>query len=330
MSRRSRVCAALAAALALVPVAVAGAQGPPPPTNVSGAPVEVAGTGVGTPTAFASDGTNVFVGSAPAEGPTTSPGGIFVLKDGQAVRIPGTPEMVFGLAFHDGVLYATAGKSILAFSGFDGTAFASRKTVYKGGATFPGFNGLAFGPEGRIYAGVSLDPRFDGKANPHKNSQAVVSLAADGKGLKVVSRGLRQPWQLAFAGKQRFPFVTELAKDTTPVPLDSIVVARPKADFGYPTCVRGVKRTCKGFSKPAITLPKHASPMGIAAVGNTLYVALFGGIGKSGPEVVSIKARGGKPAPVLRGYAAPVVALGVFGGSLYTGDVTGQVYKTAL
>jgi hypothetical protein len=48
--------------------------------------------------------------------------------------------------------------------------------------------------------------------------------------------------------------------------------------------------------------------MGINAVGNTLYVALFGGTGK-GPEVVSIPARrGGQATPVLTGYAAPVVA----------------------
>jgi glucose/arabinose dehydrogenase len=330
MYRRSRGVAALAAALALVPTAVAGAQGPPPPTATSGQPVETVGAGVGTPTSFAFDGANAFVGSAPAEGPVSSPGGVFLLKDGQAVRIEGTPEMVMGLAARKGVLYVSAGKQIIAFSGFDGTKFASQKTVYSAAATFPGFNGLAFGPDGRLYAGVSLDPRFDGKKNPHRYAETVLSLKPNGKGLKVVSRGLRQPFQLAFVGKERSPYVTELAVDKPPVPHDSIVVAKPGADFGYPTCKRGIGRTCKGFAKPAIALPAHASPMGIAAVGKTLYVALFGGIAKSGPEVVSIAAGGGTPKPVLAGFVAPVVALGVHDGALYAGDVTGTVYKTAL
>jgi glucose/arabinose dehydrogenase len=330
MSRRSRATAALVAALALVPAAAAHAQGPPPPKAAGGQAVETVGAGVGTPTSFAFDGANAFVGSAPGEGPVTTPGGIFLLKDGQAVRIPETPEMVFGLAARGGTLYASAGKRIIAFSGFDGTKFASRKTIYKGAATFPGFNGLAFGPDGRLWAGVSLDARFDGKQNPHKDSQAVVSLKTNGKGLKVVSRGLRQPFQLAFVGRQRFPYVTELALDTKPIPLDSIVVARPGADFGYPACGLGTKRSCKGFSKPAITLPRHSSPMGIGTAGNTLYVALFGGIGKSGPEVVTIPARGGKPKPFLTGFVAPVVALGVHDGAVYAGDVTGSVYRTSI
>jgi hypothetical protein len=70
--------------------------------------------------------------------------------------------------------------------------------------------------------------------------------------------------------------------------------------------------------------------MGMGSVGNTLYVALFGGLGK-GPEVVSMPAhRHAKPTPVLTGYAAPVVALGIDQGNLFTGDVTGAVYRVAL
>jgi hypothetical protein len=66
--------------------------------------------------------------------------------------------------------------------------------------------------------------------------------------------------------------------------------------------------------------------MGLAAVGGRLYVALFGGTGK-GPEVVSMPLAGGRYAPALVGFAAPVVALGSHGGKVYAGDLTGSIYS---
>ncbi|MBS1892134.1 MAG: hypothetical protein JST59_12630, partial [Actinobacteria bacterium] len=68
-------------------------------------------------------------------------------------------------------------------------------------------------------------------------------------------------------------------------------------------------------------------PMGIGTIGNTLYVSLFGGTGK-GPEVVEMSTKG-QPQPLLTGFAAPVIALGVNGGSIYVGDLTGSIYKVA-
>lgn len=328
MSRRLRLGAALAAAVALIPAAGATAQGPPPPTAPGGGAVATVGTGTGTPTSFAGDGTTVFLGSAPSEGQPSAPGGVWVLKDGQFTKIEGTPELVFGLAYADGVLYVSSGKRILALSDFDGTAFGSSKTIYKGKATFPGFNGLAIGRDGRLLAGVQLDARFDGKENPHPNTHAVVSMTTRGKDLEVVAEGLRQPWQFAFVGKSKWPLVSELALDEEPAPKDTIVLAKPGADYGYPTCRPGERKTCKGFTKPQIVLPVHSSPMGLAAVGRTLYAALFGGIGDSGPQVVSMTPKGKRITPVLTGFVAPVVALGIFDGTLYAGDVTGSVYAT--
>jgi hypothetical protein len=66
--------------------------------------------------------------------------------------------------------------------------------------------------------------------------------------------------------------------------------------------------------------------MGLGAIGKRLYVALFGGLG-TGPEVVSVPLKGGKATPFLTGYVAPVLAIGVHRGWLYTGDLTGAVYR---
>jgi hypothetical protein len=127
--------------------------------------------------------------------------------------------------------------------------------------------------------------------------------------------------------------VSVLSQEARPIPDDALILAKRGSDFGFPKCFAGVGLGCKGkhYDKPFVTFPKHASPMGIQAVGQTLYLALFGGIGKSGPEVVTLPAkRNAKPKPFLTGFAAPVVAVGVFNGSLYAGDLTGSVYQVTL
>lgn len=314
------------AALCLLPAATEAQQGPPPPTSTNGKPVTTVATGVTTPTAFAFAGTTIFAGSGPAEG-GSGPTGLFTLAGGAATRVPGTPEIVFGLAWHRDKLYVSTGAKIIAFSGWNGTAFASSKTISAPGKKFAGFNGLAFGPGGRLYAGVSFHEKYDHARDPSRFAQSVVSMTATGKHLRVVARGLRQPFQLTFVGRQRHPYVTVLSQDKGKIPGDAIVVARRGQDYGFPDCLFGKPKTCHGFAKPAFVLPKHASPMGIGAIGNTLYVSLFGGLGDGKPVVVSMPASGGTPKPLLEGFVAPVIALGINNGVVYVGDLTGTIYS---
>jgi glucose/arabinose dehydrogenase len=323
--------AALAAVASFAVVAASGAAGPPLPKATDGNPVEVVGTGVPTPTAFAFTGTTVFAGSGPNE-ETNGPGGLFTVAGGKATLVPNTPPIVFGLAWKSNTLYVSTGPTIVALSGWDGTTFSGEKTVYaskkKG---FPGFNGLAFGPEGRLYAGLALNQKYDHSADPSKPSQSVVSMTAAGKGFRVVSEGIRQPFQLAFPQGSKYPYVTSLSQDKGgKAPNDAVIVAKPGQNYGFPTCtwiLPKQKKECAGMNEPAIFLPPHASPMGIGSIGKTLYVALFGGTGK-GPEVVEMSEKG-QPLPLLTGFAAPVIALGVNEGSIYVGDLTGSIYKVA-
>lgn len=74
-------------------------------------------------------------------------------------------------------------------------------------------------------------------------------------------------------------------------------------------------------------LPVQASPSGIGIIGNSLYTALYTGIGMSGPEVVSLPLSGGTATPVLTGFVAPVVGLATYRDSVYVGDLTGSVYS---
>jgi hypothetical protein len=315
--------AAVLAAALLLPGA-AGAAGPPLPTAVNGHPVTRVASGVTTPTAFAFAGDTVFAGSGPAEqghGKT----GLFMLYNGTATKVPGTTGIVAGLAWHDNVLYVSSFQKIIAYSGWDGARFASAKTIAR--PLKAGYNGLTFGPDGRLYVGVSFRDKFDGKKDPSLHAQSVISMTASGTDVRTVATGLRQPWQLYFAPGSTHPYVSVLNHEKKPVPKDAIVVAKPGQKYGYPKCLYGIDATCRGFTKPLVLLPPHASPMGITSIGATLYVALFGGLGNGKPVVASLPLGGGKPTPFLKGFVAPIVALAQNAGKIYVGDLTGTIYS---
>ena len=323
-----RISHTLIAALAgsLVLASAASAQGPPPPTAANGSAVQTVAQGIPTPTAFAFGGGVTFVAAGGAED-GSAPGGVFAVKNGSAVKVPGSPKTVFGVVWHRGTLYVSALDRILAWSKWNGKKFRSSRVVYKAQRKhFSAFTGLAY-KKGRLYTGGSFTKEFKRlKSRPY--DQTYLSLKTSGKGgLKIIARGLRQPWQSTFVKGHKRPYLTVLAQDNIePSPPDYIVNPKPGQDYGFPKCNRAVAAACKGYAKPFTTFTNHASPMGIGAIGQRLYVALFGGLGQ-GPAVVSLSAKGGAPTPVLTGYAAPVVAVGTNGGWVYSGDLTGAVYR---
>jgi glucose/arabinose dehydrogenase len=308
--------------LALAPAS--GATASSVPVAANGKPVKVVAEGVPTPTSFAFAGSTVFAGSGPAE--FGGPGGLFVLSGGKTKLVKGSPKNVFGLAWRSGTLYVSTGPTIVAFHGWNGKRFRTEKTIYAGKKGFPGFNGLAFGPNGRLYANLSLGEPYDHTKDPYPISQALVSMTASGKGLKIVARGLRQPFQMNFPKGSSNPYVTVLGQDEGTVPPDEIVVAKPGQNYGFPTCTWLAGQACTGFDEPWVLLPQHASPMGISSIGQTLYVALFGGADKH-PEVVTISTTGGQPKPFVTGFSAPIVGLNIDKGRLYVGDLDGTVYE---
>ncbi|HMM48748.1 MAG TPA: hypothetical protein PKE32_03935 [Miltoncostaeaceae bacterium] len=330
--------AAVACALAAAPALSAGSDQapaeppppPPPPTATSGAPVQVVARGIPTPTSIAVRGSTVFVGSAGNEQDHT-PGGVFAVRNGEATLVPGSEGFVMGVAWHRGLLYVSGGPTITTFSGWNGSTFTGRKVVYTAPKKFTGFNGLTFGPDGRLYAGVTLPPANDHTKPKAPFAQSVISMTDRGRDVRTVATGLRQPYQLAFVRGQKGPYVTVLGQDqpkNTKAP-DYIVHLTQGDNYGFPRCNGLVASACKSFAKPFALLPTHSSPMGISPIGTTLYVSLFGGIAKSGPEVVAVSTTAKKPSftPVLRGFVAPIVGLTTHGRTLYVGDLTGSVYS---
>jgi glucose/arabinose dehydrogenase len=298
---------------------------------VNGRAVAVVARGIPTPTTFAFGGGHVFVAAFGDEENPKIKGGVFVLRSSKAVKLPGSPDHVFGLAYHEptGTLFLSTGGQILAWSGWNGTRFTHSRVVVTAPRGFTGFNGIALGPAENLYAGVSLGDRkqddFSAGDTPWANDVVTVN-AVTGQ-IAFHAHGFRQPWQPVFVPGHRGPLISDLGQENLGKkhPIDRILEVAPGADYGFPDCP-AKPADCSRYPKPFATFPAHASPMGIAALGGRLFVALFGGTGK-GPEVVTMPLAGGAYTPALVGFPAPVVALGANGGRIWAGDLTGSIYS---
>jgi glucose/arabinose dehydrogenase len=307
---------------ALAPAAgAATAKAPPLPQGVGHWKVTLVARGVPTPTAFAFFAGRLFVAGYGDESDPHVAGGVYVLRGGKAIRVPGSPKHMFGLAAAKGTLYLSSRSALLAWSGWNGTRFRTTRVI---GTRAPigGFRGLAVGPDGLIYVGADTTP-----VPPPPSFASVLSVDPATGAATVIASGMRQPWQLLFLPGRELPLVTDLNQDDLGPhrPLDYLIAIERGADYGFPACPAN-PRTCAIYSQPLVKLPAHSSPMGLAYLGGTLYVALYGGLGK-GPVVVSMPPGGGAPTPFLSGFPAGVIALGSAGGSLYAGDQSGAIYR---
>jgi hypothetical protein len=103
-------------------------------------------------------------------------------------------------------------------------------------------------------------------------------------------------------------------------------------NYGFPKCNRTVAANCHGFTPPFRTFAPHTDLMGIALQGGTFYLTSFQGPGAKGPggEVYSLRLGGSTLKPLLTGFVAPVVGLGLHHGYVYVGELTGQVFRVSL
>jgi glucose/arabinose dehydrogenase len=316
-----RVCiAALVAAVALT-AAGAAAKAPRLPQATGHRTVTVVARGVPTPTEFAVFAGRLFVAGYGDEHNPNVAGGVYILGGGKAIRVPGSPQHVYGLAAAKNTLYLSTSESLLAWSRWNGTRF--RKTrVVRTPDDYGSFRGPAVGPDGLIYVGADTNPT----PTPNSSSSFVSVDPATGS-TRLIATGIRQPWQPLFLPGHALPLVSALNQDDLGPnrPPDYLLAIKRGANYGFPTCP-ATPSTCANYAQPLVQFRAHASPMGLGYLHGKLYVALFGGLGK-GPVVVSMPPSGGTPTPFLSGFPAPVIALGTAGGNLYTGDQSGVIYR---
>jgi glucose/arabinose dehydrogenase len=334
------------AALAVTVSAVVGvgataagaAKAPPPPTAPGGQTVTQVAAGLQTPTSFATGAGQVFEGDGGSESAKVPNGGVYLLSGGKGVKLAGSPNFVSGLAWHKSALYVAGGTitkkgpvwTVQRWSGFNGTTFAKRTAIWTAPKGFAGSNGIAFAPNGRLFLGVDVGLTDNNDHGPAKTPYVydILSMKANGTGVKVFATGIRQPWQMAFEKGSNDPFVSALGQDSgAKNPPDFVLRVHPGDNYGFPKCNWTKGSPCKGYTKPFQTFAPHTDIMGMAIIGKKLYMTSFTGTtGKAG-EVFSMPLAGGKLTTVVTGFVAPTVGLGTDGHSLYIGEVTGQVFK---
>jgi glucose/arabinose dehydrogenase len=319
-----RTLAALATAIALTALP-ASAKAPPLPEAAGHRTVTVVARGVPTPTEFALLGGRLFVAGYGDEHRTKVAGGVYLLRGGKAIRVPGSPHHVYGIAARKDTLYLSTNRRLLAWSGWNGTRFLKRRVVPTK-APYGNFRAPAVGPDGLIYVGAdtTLPPPTA------TYSASLVTVAPASGSVTVVASGMRQPWQSVFVPGRALPLVADLNQDNLGPhrPRDYLLAITRGANYGFPTCPAAPK-TCVLYSKPLVQFPAHSSPMGLGYLNGRVYIALYGGLGH-GPVVVSMPPGGGKATPFLSRFPAPVIALGTAGGDLYAGDQSGVIYRVAM
>lgn len=337
------IAVSVVSVIAVAAVAVAAPNAPAPKPH-GGAKASLYATGLDNPTSFAWGDGAMFAGDS-GNSEQVPNGGVYVIKNHTATKIPSDVIFAAGLEFHKKVLYISAADigaagpqfQILAWSGWNGVTFTSMKAIYTAPKGFDGFDGLAFGPGGRLYVGVNTgltDGNDHGPASTSKYVYDILSMNTGGKKLKVFARGIRQPWQLAFAGKSADPFVSDLGPDynkagKTINPPDFILHVKKGQNYGFPKCNHMKASKCKGFAKPFKTLKPHWDPMGVAAVGRKLYVGSFTGPKGKGGALYVMPVSGGKLTPVVTGFPLATDALAAHGGYLYVGgsSSSGEIYR---
>jgi glucose/arabinose dehydrogenase len=170
-------------------------------------------------------------------------------------------------------------------------------------------------------------------------SAAVLSVRADGSGLRVVSRGLRNPFGLAVNPRtgRLYASVNERDQLGEWEPAETIVEIRQGRHFGWPRCwpsyrQKRLRGRCAGVTPPVAYLEPHSSPDGIAFWDRALYVAEWGQYNSRahGRKVTRVVFRRGRPARVTtfaRGFEHPL-AVAVDRGALLVADYgRGIVYR---
>jgi glucose/arabinose dehydrogenase len=197
---------------------------------------------------------------------------------------------------------------------------------------------------GRLYWGSGST--CDACKERDARSATVLSLRADGSDLRVVARGLRNPYGLAFQPGTGRLYASvngqdELDRKGDPEPAEMAVVIRRGAFYGWPRCWPNARRLrlsgrCGGVARPAAYLEPHSSADGIAFWRGDLYVAEWGQYlsHRFGRRVVRIQLRPDGTARKVRvfasGFAHPLALLVDRTGGLLVADWgRGLVYRIA-
>ncbi len=226
-----------------------------------------------------------------------------------------------GLVWVRDTLFVTSLGRVQAFSGFDGKAFAHRRTVLSEpkGAGWPS---EIVRSGDRLIMGISA--ACDHCATRSRWSGTIVSFRPDGSDLRVYARGIRAPVGLAQAPKGLLVSMNQrddLGAKTTG---DALAYVREGDDRRFPACYDQGGAACAGVPRPLALLDRHAAVGGVAVVGDSALVAEW-----ATGKVLRVSLRDGKVTQFASGLKNPL-AVAAQGGTVFVGDWgSGRVYRIA-
>jgi glucose/arabinose dehydrogenase len=244
-----------------------------------------------------------------------------------------------GLLWLGDTLYVASRGSVDAYTGFDGTRFASHTTVVTWAADVGESNEIVLAPDGRLLLGVSAP--CDHCVPASRWSAAIVAFRPDGTGLEVYAARIRAPVGLVYLPGTSDLLVTMNQRDDlgARTPGDWLAVVAQGQDWGFPGCYGQGGAACAGVPAPTAVLDRHAAAAGVAivtgqlgpAAGTSALVAewtqgkvLRVALSRSG------SAYRGSAGPFLAGLKAPVPVLATPDGAVLVGDwKTGAIYRIA-
>ncbi len=291
-------------------------------TNVAALTLDDDGRLWAATAAFSDAGTDAVYVIA-SEGATP----IKVIEDAQ------TP---LGLLWIDNTLYVSSHEAVRAFEGFDGSRFASMRTIIELPQAVGEVNGMALGPDGRISLGVSAPCDACDPASEY--SAAVISFLPDGSDLRIDATGIRAPIGLAYYPGTDDLFVTMNQRDALgdATPGDWLAVVEPGQDWRFPDCYGQGGTVCAGVPSPVAELDKHAAVSAVVidadgglSAGASAYVAEWAS-GKVLRVELSSDAGSytGSVSTFLTGIGRPVGLALAADGSLFVGDwQSGTIYR---
>jgi glucose/arabinose dehydrogenase len=241
-----------------------------------------------------------------------------------------------GLAWNGAVVFVSARGSLHRLV-VRGRRVVSRRTIVAG-LPFGRHqqDTVALGPDGRLYLGSGST--CNACVEKDRRSAAILSLRQDGSDLRVVARGLRNPFGLAFEPGTDRLYVSDNARDDLGAsePAETIVLVRPGAHYGWPGCwsswrLRQLRGSCRGVTKPVALLEPHSSADSLAFWRGRLFVAEWGQYlsERWGRKLVRVDVRTGRWMTFADGFEHPLgLAVEPRGGALLVADWgRGVVYR---
>jgi glucose/arabinose dehydrogenase len=186
-------------------------------------------------------------------------------------------------------------------------------------------------------------------AEKSRLSAAVLSVRPDGRDLRVVARGLRNPFGLAVdpATGRLFASINERDDLGSGEPAETVVEVKQGRRYGWPNCWPSYRRkrpvgSCRGVTPPLAYLEPHSSADGLAVYrgdsfdqrfrGN-LFVAEWGQYDsrRRGRKLTRVVLRPGRPAAVstfASGFDHPIaVTVDPLGALLVADHGRGVIYR---